>query len=216
MVLRNYNCWLIVSTAARPDQILGYTQWCVLLPTYHLIISYSLHISYYMYIHRVWGEDSDFVQSLVVLWCKIISILNNLVYGLTLVLHTSQAPASALDDFIPGFHETFTAWVLQSCDRDELHCGDVVVWCGEGCRRRWHENWCCGCSYFLFWKLSHKSRSWLGWAGLHPSRSNYQQQPGHGRDVIRNSLATANNAHIWCSTQHFRVKTACSSFPCEF
>ena len=38
--------------------------------------------------------------------------------------------------------------------------------------------------------------AWLGWAGLHPSRSNYQQQPGHGRDVIRNSLATANNAHI--------------------
>ena len=92
----------------------------------------------------------------------------------------------------------------------------VMWWCGEGCRRRWHENWCCGCSYFLFWKLSHKSRSSLGWAGLHPSRSNYQQQPGHGRDVIRNSLATANNAHIWCSTQHFRVKTACSSFPCEF
>ena len=49
------------------------------------------------------------------------------------MLLTSQAPASALDDFIPGFHETFTAWVLQSCDRDELHCGGGVVvmwWCG--------------------------------------------------------------------------------------
>ena len=74
---------------------------------------------------------------MVILWCKIISILNNLVYGLTLVLHTSEAPASAPDDFIPSFHETFTACVL-SCDRDELHCGgEVVMWCGgEGCRRR--------------------------------------------------------------------------------
>ena len=42
----------------------------------------------------------------------------------------------------------------------------------------------------------------LGWAGLPglgrapPIQKQLPAAPGHGRDVIRNSLATANNAHI--------------------
>ena len=124
------------------------------------------------------------------------------------MLHTSQAPASAPDDFIPSFHETFTACVL-SCDRDELHCGgEVVMWCGVVVRAVGGGDMkidvavapiSCSGNF-----LTNHAAAWagLGLAGLPglgrapPIQKQLPAAPGHGRDVIRNSLATANNAHI--------------------